>query len=145
MAFMRGSLHETFDVHDAVPAGSERGFALVFTVVFALFAAWPLLHGESPRGWAAAAAALFALAGIFAPHRLGPLNRLWFRFGLLLGRIVSPLVMALIFYVTVVPTGLIMRLLRKDVLRLRLDPGAASYWIPRDPPGPAPDSFERQF
>jgi predicted membrane metal-binding protein len=142
---MRGRLHESFDLHNAVPAGSERGFALVFTVVFALVAAWPLLHGDSLRGWAAVVAAGFALAGVFAPRSLAPLNRLWFRFGLLLGRIVSPLVMALIFYGTVVPTGLLMRMLGKDILRLRLDPDVASYWIERDPPGPAAGSFERQF
>jgi predicted membrane metal-binding protein len=142
---MRGKFHETYDTHSAVPLGSERGFALVFAVVFALVAAWPWLHGGTLRGWAAALAAGFGLAGVLVPQILAPLNRLWFRFGLLLGRVVSPVAMALIFYGTVVPTGLVMRLLRKDILRLRFDPAAASYWIERDPPGLAPDSFERQF
>lgn len=82
---------------------------------------------------------------MFAPRSLAPLNRLWFRFGLLLGRVVSPVAMALSFYGTVVPTSLVMRLLRKDILRLRFDPEVASSRIERHPPGLAPDSFGRQF
>ena len=74
-----------------------------------------------------------------------PATRLWHRFGLLLNRLVSPLALALVFYLTVTPTGLIMRALGKDPLRLKRDRDAASYWIMRDPPGPAPDSMPRQF
>jgi predicted membrane metal-binding protein len=142
---MRGRLHESYAVRSAVKAGSERGFALVFATVFALIAAWPLLHGGGLRGWAAGLAAAFLLAGLFAPGALAPLNRLWFRFGLALGRLVSPVLMAVIYYGSVVPTGLVMRMLGKDLLRLRFDPGATSYWIRRDPPGPAPESLDRQF
>ena len=76
---------------------------------------------------------------------LAPLNRLWFRFGLLLNSIVSPIVMGLLFYLIITPFALFMRLTGKDLLHLRRDPEAASYWIQREPPGPAPDTIKNQF
>lgn len=76
---------------------------------------------------------------------LAPLNRLWFRFGLLLQRIAHPVVLAIIYFAVVTPTGLVLRALGKDPLRLRRDPDAATYWIRRDPPGPEPESMTRQF
>ena len=121
-----------FDEHDAVTVGSERSFGLVFAAVFAILAAWPLIHGAGPRWWALGVALGFAVAGFLAPAVLRPLNRLWFRFGLLLGRIVGPVVMGLIFFVAVTPTALIFKLLGKDPLRLKADASAKSYWIDRD-------------
>jgi hypothetical protein len=79
------------------------------------------------------------------PRLLTPLNRLWTRFGLVLHAVVTPVVMGLLFYLTVVPIGIVMRLAGKDLLALRYDPGAKSYWIERRPPGPAPDTMPRQF
>ena len=79
------------------------------------------------------------------PKILSPLNRLWFRFGLLLHHIVNPVVMALLFFTTVTPMALIMRLLGKDPLRRKFDPEADSYWIPRQPAGPAPETMKNQF
>jgi predicted membrane metal-binding protein len=142
---MRGGLHENLESRTADGPGSERGFAVVFAVVFALVGLWPLLSGGPVRAWALLIAAAFLLAGFAAPGILAPLNRLWFRFGMALGRIVSPVVMGIIFFGTVMPTGLLMRLFRKDLLRLRFDPAAESYWIPRDPPGPSAESLKQQF
>ena len=142
---MRGRLHETLEARSEVAQGSERGFGVVFAVVFSIIAFWPLLSGSGVRTWSLVIAAGFLAAAFVAPRLLAPLNRLWFRFGMLLGHIVSPVVMAIIFYLTVLPTGLVMRLLGKDLLRLRFDPEAESYWIHRDPPGPAPDSLKQQF
>jgi len=122
----------SFDEHDAVSVGSERSFGLVFAAVFAILAAWPLIHGAGPRWWAIVVALGFAVAGFLAPAVLRPLNILWFRFGLLLGRIVGPVVMALIFFVAVTPTALIFKLLGKDPLRLKADECAKTYWIERD-------------
>ncbi|MEO9827677.1 MAG: SxtJ family membrane protein [Paracoccaceae bacterium] len=121
-----------FDEHDAVSAGSERSFGLVFSAVFAIVALWPLIDGSGLRWWALAVALGFAVAGFLAPAVLRPLNMLWFRFGLLLGRILGPVVMGLIFFVAVTPTALIFRLLGKDPLRLQADENAKSYWIERD-------------
>jgi predicted membrane metal-binding protein len=142
---MRGGLHENLESRTTDGPGSERGFAIVFTVVFVLVGLWPLLSGGPVRAWALLIAAAFLLAGFAAPGILAPLNRLWFRFGMALGRIVSPVVMGILFFGTVMPTGLLMRLFRKDVLRLRFDPAAESYWIPRDPPGPSAESLKQQF
>lgn len=142
---MRGRLHETLEARSEVAPGSERSFGVVFAVVFSIIGLWPLVAGSGARIWSLIIAAGFLAAAFVAPRLLAPLNRLWFRFGMLLGRIVSPVVMAIIFYVAVLPTGLVMRMLGKDLLRLRFDPGAESYWIHRDPPGPAPDSLKQQF
>ena len=90
-------------------------------------------------------AALFLAAALLRPAILNPLNRLWLKFGLLLHRVVNPIVMALLFYGTVLPTGLVMRALGKDLLRLKRQPDADSYWIVRQPPGPAPETMKDQF
>ena len=88
---------------------------------------------------------MFLVPALVRPQVLGPLNRLWLRLGLLLQRLVTPVVMALLFYGTVTPIALVLRLLGKDLLRLRIDRGADSYWLERRPPGPAPDTMRNQF
>lgn len=137
--------HETFERTGEVKTGSERAFGVVFAAVFFLIGLWPLLEGAGPRFWALALAALFLAAAFFAPGALTPFNKLWFRFGMLLHRIVNPLVMALLFYLTVTPIALIVRLSGKDSLRLKFDRAAKSYWIERAPPGPAPETLRNQF
>ena len=79
------------------------------------------------------------------PRVLAPLNRLWTRFGILLAKIVNPVVMAGVFFIAVTPIGLLMRLAGKDLLRLRYDSTAETYWIMRTPPGPPPDTMKNQF
>ncbi len=120
------------DEHDAAAMGSERSFGLVFAAVFAAVGSWPLLTGSELRWWALAIAFVFVLAALLIPRILVPLNRIWFRIGLLLGRIAGPVVMALIFFGAVVPTALVMKLRRKDLLRLKPDRDADTYWIKRD-------------
>ena len=114
-------------------------------VVFTIIGTWPVLFSGSFRWWALIVAGLFGGFAVAVPKVLAPLNRLWFRFGLLLHKIVSPLVMGLMFYGLFTPYGVIMRMMGKDLLRLKLDPEAPSYWIERDPPGPAPESIKNQF
>ncbi len=143
----RGS-HERFDRDDRTRMGSERGFAIVFTVVFLIIAAIKqFVAGSAPVwvGFWVGLAVLMLSVGFARPRWLRPLNIVWFRFGLLLHKVVSPLVMGMVFYVTVTPIGLIMRLLGKRPLRLRFDPAAETYWIERQPPGPPPGSFANQF
>jgi large-conductance mechanosensitive channel len=79
------------------------------------------------------------------PTALKPLNRMWFQFGLLLHKVVNPIVMAFVFFGAVLPTGFVMRSLGKDPMRLKYQPDANSYWIERRPPGPAPESLKDQF
>lgn len=124
---------------------SDRSFGKVFTVVFVIVALLPLWSGGPVRVWALAIAAAFLAVTLVRPGLLRPANRLWFRFGLVLSMIVSPVVMGLIYATTVIPTGLLMRLAGKDPLRLRPDPDADTYWIERCPPGPAPETLRKQF
>lgn len=137
------SLHEDLKRDEAPKSSSDRGFGLVFAVLFAIIGFWPLLDGAAPRLWALAPAAAFLALAWLAPRTLAPLNRLWTRFGLLLARVMNPLVLGLLFYGAVTPMGLVMRALGKDPLRRRFEPEAASYWIARRPAGPAPMS--RQY
>lgn len=125
--------------------GSERSFGLVFAIVFLLIALWPLLERASPRVWAIVVAVLFALCAWLTPRVLVPLNRLWFRFGELLHRIVSPVALGVIFFGAVTPYALVMRLFGRDALLLRKSSARPSYWVRREPPGPPPDSFHNQF
>lgn len=137
--------HERLSADKEVKLGSDRSFGLVFTVVFAVIGAFPLIHGLPPRVWALGIAAGFLLVSLVRPRSLRPLNLLWFKFGLLLHGIVNPVIMGLLFFVTVTPMALALRLLGKDPLKRRLEPAATSYWIIRQPPGPAPESMKNQF
>ncbi len=141
----RLEIHEDLERRQEVKAGSERGFGLVFTAVFAIVALWPLLAGGGVRWWAAALAGVFAFAAVAAPKALAPLSRLWFRFGLVLHKVVNPLVMGLLFFSTVTPMALALRLFGKDPLNRRFDADAETYWIERDPAGPAPETMRNQF
>lgn len=129
---------------EALQLPSNRSFGFVFCGFFALVAALPLLSGAPFRGWAAIIAAAFGAAALFSPSVLAPLNRLWMRFGALLHRIVSPIVLAVLFFVVITPFGAVMRILGKDPLKLQLEP-LQTYWVDREPPGPKPESLNNQF
>lgn len=137
--------HETAGEHAAVKMGSERSFGFVLAGFFAVVSIWPLFSGNGPRLWAVGSAALLLLVASAAPRLLGPANRLWFRFGLLLSKFVSPVVMGLVFYLAVTPIAFLMRALGANLLGLKVEPGASSYWVERKPPGPEPESLDRQF
>jgi Saxitoxin biosynthesis operon protein SxtJ len=139
------ALHEDLRREHKVPMGSERSFGIVFAVVFLIVALWPVMSWHAPRIWALALSAIFAGIAFTVPALLRPLNLLWFRFGLLLHRVVSSLVLAMLFFVTVTPIAFIYRLLRKDPLRLKFERDSSSYWIAREPPGPPPDTMTKQF
>ncbi len=124
---------------------SDRAFGWVFAVFFGLLGGWPLFHGGAPHVWAWGAAGVFAATALLRPGLLAPMNRLWSRFGLLLHRIVNPVVLGLIFVLTILPLGLLLKALGKDPLRLKRRSGQSTYWLERTPPGPAADSLPRQF
>ncbi len=138
-------MHESLKDKEEVQVGSEKSFGIVFAVVFAVIALWPLTDGLPVRVWAVALAFVFLSAAFFAQPVLRPLNLIWFKFGLLLYKVVNPVVMALLFYTTVVPTGLLMRVFGKDPLNRAFDANARTYWIEREPPGPEPESMKNQF
>ncbi len=137
--------HEDFSRTHEVKASSNRSFGWVFTAVFLVVAVWPLFSGGMVRWWSLFIAAAFALVTIAVPKLLALPNRLWLRFGLLLNRIISPVVLAFLFYIVVTPMGALMRVFGRDNLRLQRDDLDTSYWIKRDPPGPKPESLNHQF
>jgi Saxitoxin biosynthesis operon protein SxtJ len=133
------------DHEPSFPRSSDRTFGLVFTAMWAAIAIAPLRHGGSIRSWAALLGATFLLSSLLGPALLGPLNRRWHKLGRMLEKVTTPLIMGMLFFLTIVPLGFIMRLLKRDALQLKWDRGAASYWMPRQPPGPPPESMRDQF
>ena len=119
--------------HNDIKIGSNRSFGIVFFIVFLLIAIYPLLSGESVRLWSLAIATIFFILGIINSSLLSPLNKIWFKFGLLLGRFISPLVMGLIFFLVVTPIALLMKLLKKDLLNLKFNKDN-TYWIVKSGP-----------
>jgi hypothetical protein len=137
--------HESFSRPDAVRRSSNRTFGLVFAGFFFLVAGLPLLRGHAWRWWALPCSVVFLFAAVLAPKVLGPLNRAWTALGMLLHKITNPVILGIFFYLVFAPFGWVLRRMGKDFLRLRAAPEAASYWIPRDPPGPEPASMSKQF
>ena len=140
-----GSTHERLAEDGGVKSSSDRSFGIVFATVFGVIGLWPLLDDGGVRWWSLAIALVFAAVATVRPGLLAPLNRLWFKFGLLLNSIVSPIVMGLLFYLIITPFALCMRLTGKDLLHLKHDPKAQSYWILREPPGPSPETIKNQY
>ena len=116
-----------------VKIGSNRSFGIVFFIVFLLIAIYPLINNEDIRIWSLLVSLIFLVLGLINSNILSPLNKLWFKFGIFLGKIISPLVMGIIFFLVVTPIGLIMRLIGKDVLNLRYN-DYKSYWIEKTGP-----------
>jgi Saxitoxin biosynthesis operon protein SxtJ len=143
----RAALSAVFSTQTEEPAGrsSNRTFGLVFAVFFLLAAILPLLRAHPVRRWALLVSGIFLLIALVAPGILTPLNRAWTALGALSQAVVNPIVLGVLFYFVFTPFGWILRRMGKDFLRLRDDPGRDSYWIPRSPPGPPPETMARQF
>ena len=118
---------------DEIKISSNRSFGVVFFVVFLLIALYPLINNGEIRIWSLITSIIFLTLGLLNSKFLNPLNKLWFKFGIILGKIISPLIMGIIFFLVVTPTGLIMRLLRKDILSLKYNQNK-SYWIEKNGP-----------
>ena len=118
---------------DEVKLSSNRSFGVVFFIVFLLIALYPLLKDNDLRIWSLVISFIFLILGLINSKILTPLNRLWFKFGLLLGRFISPLIMGIIFFVVVTPIGIMMRLLKKDLLNLKYNK-KETYWIDKSGP-----------
>ena len=130
---------------DAPKQLSNRSFGLIFAVIFSGIALWPMLFGGDVRQWAAIAAGLFAVPALLIPKVLQPLNNLWVKFGFLMHSIINPILMGLIFFIAVLPTGLLVKLLAKDPMRRRYEPDSASYWIERADGRFDKERFKNQF
>ena len=148
------STHETFAREEEIEGSTDRGFGLtVGGILLAILAVrlglgwWG--SGEVRFGWfdwaLGGIGSVLVVLGLLAPALLAPLNRGWTKLGLILFKVVNPIVLGLIFLLTIVPIGLLLRAFGKDPLRLRFEPEAESYWITREPPGPSPESMPQQF
>jgi hypothetical protein len=116
-----------------IKIGSNRSFGIVFFIVFFIISLFPLLKGNDIRIWSLLVSLIFLVLGLINSNILSPLNKLWFKFGLLLGNFISPIVMGLVFFLVVTPTGLFMRLIGKDLLNLNKK-NVKSYWIDKTGP-----------
>ena len=118
---------------DDIKIGSNKSFGIVFFFVFLLIGLYPLTYSEEVRVFSIIISLFFLVTGLLNSKILTPLNKLWFKFGIFLGKIISPLIMGIIFFLVVTPTGLIMRFLGKDVLNLKYNKNK-SYWIKKNSP-----------
>ncbi len=117
-----------------IKISANRNFGLVFFIVFLIVSTWPLTNGEPVRIWSAIISSVFLILGLMNSKLLTPLNKLWFKFGMILGAIVAPVVMGIIFFLVITPIGLFMKIIGKDLLKKRHDKKKATYWIKRGKP-----------
>ena len=118
---------------DEIRLSSNRSFGIVFFIVFLIIAIYPLLNEGEIRLWLLIISIIFLILGLLNSIFLTPLNKIWFKFGILLGKIISPLVMVIIFFLVVTPTGILMRILKKDLLNLKFNK-KTTYWIEKNDP-----------
>ena len=138
-------VHEDFSRDVEVTPSSDRVFGVTIAVALALLAVAPAARHRPLRMWALALAAMWLVPTLLRPRLLRPAHRLWLGFGRFLQRVTTPAVMVLLFYGTVTPVALLLRLFGKDLLGREIDRAARTYWIVRRPPGPAPETMRRQF
>ena len=112
--------------------GSNRNFGLVFFFVFLIISLWPLLNEGHVRIWSLIVSLPFLILGLMNSKFLSPLNKLWSKFGILLGMIVSPVVMGIVFFLVVTPVGIVLRIMGKDLLNKKINKNIQSYWIKRE-------------
>ena len=125
-----------------IKISSNGSFGLVFFMVFLIISLWPLTYGEPIRIWSVIVCLVFLILGLVKPKLLAPLNLFWFKLGMILGAIISPIVMGIVFFIVVTPTGFILRIMGKDLLNKKYDKKKKTYWIKRDVPI---GTMKRQF
>ena len=117
---------------EEIKISSNKSFGIVFFVIFIVIALWPLMKGGDLKIWSIIIAIIFLFLGLINSKILTPLNKLWFRFGVLLGKIVAPIVMGIIYFALVTPIGVIMKIFKKDILNLKIDKNKKTYWLKKD-------------
>ena len=116
-----------------VKIGSNKSFGIVFSVVFFIIAIFPILNNDNIRVWSLVISLIFLVLGLINSKLLSPLNKIWFKFGLILSKVVSPVIMGIIFFLVVTPIGILMRILKKDLLNLKYN-NKKTYWIKKKEP-----------
>ena len=132
--FFVNNLIQKSKIMNKVKISSNRNFGIVFFIVFLVVSLWPLTYGEPIRIWSAIISLVFLILGLMNSKLLTPLNQLWFKFGIILGAIVAPIVMGFVFFLVVTPIGFVMRIMGKDLLNKKYDKKKETYWIKRDKP-----------
>tara|TARA_B100000941_G_scaffold285895_1_gene258590 strand:- start:868 stop:1257 length:390 start_codon:yes stop_codon:yes gene_type:complete len=117
--------------NSSIKIGSNKVFGIFFAIIFFLIAFWPLINGDDVRNWPIPVAIIFLILGVLNSKLLSPINKAWIKLGLFLGSIVSPFVMALIFFLVLTPTGFILRLFKKDILNLKFNK-SDTYWLEKE-------------
>ncbi len=117
-----------------IKISSNRNFGLVFFFIFLVVSIWPLTHNESPRIWSTIISLAFLILVLTRSKLLTPLNRLWAKFGIILGSIIAPIVMGVVFFLVITPIGLVMKMIGKDLLSIKYDKKKETYWVKRDKP-----------
>ena len=115
-----------------IKTSSNKSFGLVFFVIFIIIALWPLLKEGDIRIWSIIVSVIFLILGLLNSKILTPLNQLWMRLGMMLGTVVSPIVMGIVYFGVITPIGLLMKLFGKDVLNLKLDKNKTTYWLKKN-------------
>ena len=129
-------------IKSKIKTSSNRNFGFVFFIVFLILGFWPITNGEEIRIWLVAISLIFLILGIMKSKLLTPLNQLWFNFGMILGAIVAPVVMGVVFFLVITPIGLFMKIIGKDLLNIKYDKRKKTYWIKRNTPI---NTMKRQF
>ena len=142
---MQSSVHEDFSRRETHQGPSNRSFGLTVGIFLAVIALAPLLHAGPLRWWVAAPASILLIAAVFFPSLLSVPNRLWMKLAWLISRITNPLITGLMFYLVFTPAAILCRWMGKDFLRLKFNETVDTYWIPRQPPGPPPETMRNQF
>jgi hypothetical protein len=120
--------------NNSIKISSNRSFGIVFFIVFLFISLYPITYSEDIRIWSLIISFIFIILGLLNSKILTPLNKLWFKFGVILGKIISPIIMGIIFFLVVTPIGLIMKVLGKDLLRLKYNKKDNTYWIEKNGP-----------
>ncbi len=115
-----------------IKISSNRSLGIVFFLVFFLIGIWPVLSNESIRLWFIILSFVFLVLGLINSNFLTPLNKIWYQFGILLGNIISPIVMLIIFFLVITPIGIVLRIFKKDILQLKTSKKQKTYWINRN-------------
>ena len=123
-----------------IKISSNRSFGLLFFAIFLIISFWPLLDDKDIRIWSLIVSLIFLILGILNSNLLKPFNKIWFKFGIFLGKIVSPIIMGLVYFLVVTPTGFIMRFLGKDLLKLKKNKNN-TYWLAKNYKSSMKDQF----
>ena len=139
------SIHENIYRENEIKHNSERAFGVLFALIFMLVGLYPVFSGGEVTWWPLILAVFFIGATLAFPRLLMPLNLVWIKIGLLLHKVMSPIVMGFIFFVVLTPLGKLMRIFNQTPLRLEFENNLKTYWIARQPPGSKPENMRRQF